>query len=106
MGNRAVAFVAPDDRLSWQPHAVDAWYTGPAIKHYRLLEFFNPLTGGMLNTGTYQIFPAHCKIPTISEGDLTIQAATELLRDMKASPPEIAAQKVHHIKYCVILTMF
>ena len=59
LGNRAVAFVAPDDRQSWQPHAVDAWYTGPAIKHYRPLEFFNPMTGGMLHTGTYQIFPTH-----------------------------------------------
>ena len=56
------------------------------------------MTGGMLHTGTYQIFPAHCQMPTISEGELTIQAATELLRELKASAPETVAQKVRHIK--------
>ena len=79
IGNKAVAFIAPDDRNSWQPHAIDAWYTGPAPDHYRLLKFFNPQTGGMMHTGTYQIFPAHCEIPTISEGDLTIAAAADIM---------------------------
>ena len=104
LGNKAVAFIAPDERHSWQPQAVDAWYTGPAHEHYLLLEFFIPRTGGMVNTGTYQIFPAHCKVPTISEGDLTIQAATDLLRELTTTIPETAAQKVRHVKILRELT--
>ena len=37
--NKVVAFIAPDNRNSWQPHTVNTWYTGPAPDHYRLLEF-------------------------------------------------------------------
>ena len=79
IGAKAVAFISQDDRNSWQAHAVDAWYTGPAPDHYPLLDFFNPTTGGIIHTGTYQIFPAYyCAIPTISEGHLTLVAAADL----------------------------
>ena len=96
LGSKAVSFIAPDDRNTWQPHAFDTWYTGPAPDHYRLLEFYNPRTGGMLHTGTYQIFPAHCAIPTISEGDLTIAAAADLMRELRATIPTTTQQKVRH----------
>ena len=85
-----MAFLAPEERNSWQAHAIDTWYTGPAPDHYRLLEFFNPRTGGTVHAGTYQIFPAYCEIPTIAEVDLTIAAAADLMREIQATIPATA----------------
>ena len=39
LGNKAISFIAPDGRKSWQPHAGNVWYIGLALGHYRLLDF-------------------------------------------------------------------
>ena len=44
------------------------------------------------NIGTYKLFPAHMGVPTISEGDQTIVAATDLLDVFKKITPVNAAQ--------------
>ena len=46
LGTRALAFLDPDTRNSWQAHKVDIWYVGRAKYHYCLLQFFDPQTGG------------------------------------------------------------
>jgi hypothetical protein len=58
----------------WAPHAIDAYALGFAPDYYRLLQFLNKLTGGTLITDTYALYPAYCKLPTISEGDRTVVA--------------------------------
>ena len=73
---KTLTFKDPDDRAAWQPHRVDSWYTGPAMEHYRLMKFFDPRTGGDLTAGTFRLYLAHCRTPTISEADLIIIAAT------------------------------
>ena len=47
--------------------------------HYCQLEFFDPITRAYRTTATYELFPAHCKVPTVSEEDKTLIAATKLL---------------------------
>ena len=32
---RVMVHEKPDDRETWAPHAVEGWYIGPAIYHYR-----------------------------------------------------------------------
>ena len=49
-------------------------------------------------TATYELFPAHCKVPTVSEEDQTLIAATELLEVMKATVPTQADLKCRHVK--------
>ena len=39
LGTRAVVYQPPDNRTSWGPRGVDAWYCGPAFDHYRNLIF-------------------------------------------------------------------
>jgi hypothetical protein len=34
-GTRVIAHEKPKQRASWDPHAVDGWYLGPATDHYR-----------------------------------------------------------------------
>ena len=44
LGTKAITYLTPDERASWQMHGYDAYYVGPATKHYRLLKFYNPTT--------------------------------------------------------------
>ena len=104
IGTKALAYKDPDDRAAWQPHGTDVWYIGPATGHYRLLQFLDPKTGGILTTGTFRLYPAHCRTPTISEGDRTIMAATDLLRALQGIEPQSAAQRRRHIEILQRLT--
>ena len=51
--------------------------------HYRSLEMFDQNTISYRDTGTYKLYPTHCKVPTISEADKTIMVATESLDTMR-----------------------
>ena len=39
-GTKALIYEAAARRASWAPHAVDSWYLGPAMKHYRCGHYF------------------------------------------------------------------
>ena len=80
------------------------WYIGPAPLHYRLMNFFDALTGGTLTTGTFRLYPVHCRVPTTSEGDRIIAAAADLLEALKGKEPESAAQRRQHVKILKQLT--
>ena len=55
-GNRAAAFIAPDNRNTYTPRAEEAYVVGMAPLHYRLLEMFIPITRGYWLTRTYCLF--------------------------------------------------
>jgi len=40
LGTKALAFVDPDERISWEAHEVDCYVTGLCPDHYCLLHFF------------------------------------------------------------------
>ena len=104
LGTRALAYLDPDERTSWQPHGVDVFYTGRCPLHYRMLEFFNPTTRSYRATGTYRLYPTHCKVPTLSEADRTIIAATDLIENMRSMVPTSAEMKCRHAKAIEQLT--
>ena len=86
-GTKGLAFVDPAERTIFGPHALDVFVVGRAPAHYRLLEFFCPETRGYMTTGTYKLYPMHCSMPAISEGDRTIIAAADLLDACKVIVP-------------------
>ena len=43
-------------------------------------------------------YPEHCKVPTISEADKTLIAASDLLKAMKAAVPHTTKAKLRHAK--------
>ena len=45
-----------------------------------------------------KMYLAHCKIPSISEADLKVSAATDLVKFMQGRVPETAATKQQHNK--------
>ena len=40
LGSKAVAYVDPAVRATWEPHALDTFVTGMCKLHYRLIEFY------------------------------------------------------------------
>jgi hypothetical protein len=83
VGTKALIFLDPNKRNTWQSHAVDAWYVGPAKQHYRNYKFFIPETKGYRITGSAKFFPAHCKMPAIEPGDTVRLAAQDLIVAMQ-----------------------
>ena len=47
LGTRGTIFNPPETRTSFGPHAIDAWYIGPAPQHYCCYNFFLPSTRGI-----------------------------------------------------------
>ena len=78
-GAKALIFEAASRRAAWGPRAVDGWYLGPAMNHYRALIFFIESTRGVRISSNFRLHPTHCKVPTISEEDKTILAAANIL---------------------------
>ena len=47
-------------------------------------------------TAVGTIYPAHCRVPAISDADLTISAAADLIKTMRGTVPATAANKRQH----------
>ena len=97
LGNRAAAFLAADNHTTYASHAIEAYVTGMAPQHYRLLEMFIPMTRGYRLLGTYRHFPSFWFVPTVSEHDNSIVAATDLLQSFRQVVPITAENKRKHI---------
>ena len=89
-GTKALFYVPPDTRESWGTHAMDAWYVGPALNHYRNWRFWIPETKKIRIGGTAKFLPTHCTMPTLTVQDEILKATKELiyaLRQRKAKNP-------------------
>ena len=104
VGTKGLAFISPDKRKTFAPHAHDVIQVDRAPSHYRLLQFWNPRTHACTVTGTYKLHPTHCRMPTISEGDQTIIAATELVRAWTSNVPKACQMKDDHARVIAKLT--
>ena len=62
-GTRATIFNPSELRISWGLQTLDAWYTGPALLHYRCMNFHVPSTGGHRTSAHYKLHPTHIKVP-------------------------------------------
>jgi hypothetical protein len=101
-GTRAVIYEAPANRASCAPRGVDAWYCGPALEHYRCCHFFVPDTRAMRISGTYELYPTHCLLPTLSHLQHTDEVFNELLRSISPLPRahkrRILTRIIHRIR--------
>eukprot|EP00804_Cyclotella_cryptica_P018372 CCRYP_015481-RA/>CCRYP_015481-RA protein AED:0.17 eAED:0.17 QI:0/0/0/1/1/1/2/0/862 len=95
VGTRALILLDPNSRKTWQSHALDAWYVGPAKNHYRNYRFFIPTTKGYRISGSAKFFPKHTKMPAIEPGDTVRLAAQDLITAIKTlstAPMTLSAQ--------------
>ena len=57
-GIKVVSFNNPDDRTTWGPHGIPAFYIGPAQEHYRCHQVYVPSTNRTRVTDTIGWLPA------------------------------------------------
>ena len=103
-GTKALIYEAPSRRAAWAPHAVDGWYLGPAMNHYRCGLYFIESTRATQIAATTKLFPTHCPHPTLSEDDKTLLAAEELVRALEGALSLPTEMKVKHAKIVKQLT--
>ena len=97
IGTRGIIFNDAETRASFENHGEDCFYVGMAKYHYRLKEFLWHLHVHIARTQSAKLYPTHCKVPTISQSDLTLIAASDLLQEMKILVPT-AESKIRHAK--------
>ena len=87
-GTQALVYTAPNKRESWEPHAKDGWYVGPAKLHYRCYRFYMPETRAFRIAQTAKFFPTHCKMPRMQAEDAIIIAARDLVETLRKPHPK------------------
>ena len=56
VGTKVLVVLEQKHRKTFNTHAVDAFYVGPAMKHYRNYRFFIPETGGYQTSNSAKFF--------------------------------------------------
>jgi hypothetical protein len=77
----------PTVRGSWNPRAIDAWYIGPAMKHYRCYRVWIWGTKSEKVADTLVWFPTKVVTPTLSSHDLVLAAANDLIKALQHPSP-------------------
>jgi hypothetical protein len=94
LGTKGLVYDDPAVRASWAPHGTDAYYVGPALKHYRCLRFYMPGTRQYCVADTWRLYPMHCAIPTISDTERTIIQAADSLTAIGGTVPSSTSESI------------
>ena len=78
-GTRVLVHEPSTVRETWAPHAVEGWYVGPAMQHYRCYTIWADATSAERIANTLTWFPAHVEMPTTSALELATAAAQDLV---------------------------
>jgi hypothetical protein len=67
LGCKAVVYEDGDTRGSWASRGIDAFYLGPAKDHYRCDVYYIPETRAYRISGSTELFPQHCQLPSLTQ---------------------------------------
>jgi hypothetical protein len=79
-GIRVLVHARPTERTSWSPHALDGWYTGPALDSYRCYKVWIWETRGERICETISWFPTKVTMPLASSTDLILAGIQDIVR--------------------------
>jgi hypothetical protein len=94
LGTKGLVYKDPAIHTSWAPHGTDAYYIGPAPKHYRCLHFYMPATRRYCIADTWRLYPTHCMTPSISQANLTVLQATDVLQSLGTTTPTSTTESI------------
>jgi hypothetical protein len=86
-GVKVLVHEKPSVRKTWAPHAVDRWYIGPAMHHYRCHQVWIHGTTSERIADTLTWFPSKVKMPTTSSHDTVVAAARDLVKALSNPTP-------------------
>eukprot|EP00957_Ditylum_brightwellii_P077976 5927085-Ditylum_brightwellii.AAC.1 len=87
-GTKCFIHIKPHKRASWGFHAEDAWYVGPALKHYRCYTVVMKQSTAQRITDTVQFQHHNMKLPKVMPTERIEKAVRELTNAIKANPTE------------------
>jgi hypothetical protein len=79
-GTHMLIHEKPAQRASWAPHAVDAWYIGPALDHYRCYRAWVWSTRSEIISDTVTWLPKTVPFPTRTTTEVIIDSTQQLRR--------------------------
>ena len=82
-GTKAIVYESPLTQKSWGCRGMDAWYCGPAMDHYRNSKFFVPATKAYRISGSFDLFPQHCILPTFAPEQHVDEVHRELFESVQ-----------------------
>ncbi|GAX19836.1 hypothetical protein FisN_11Lu298 [Fistulifera solaris] len=86
-GTFVLAHEKPGNRTTWSPHALEAWYIGPALESYRCYKVWIIDTRDTRICDTLEWFPQHVKMPASSSTDLIYSALQDILFALQNPSP-------------------
>ena len=79
--NQSTGLRRSQQRGTWSPHGLDAWYLGPAYEHYQCYRVWIWETKAERYTDTVAWFPPpHIKMPVASKADLIVGCMNYVVR--------------------------
>ena len=85
-------------RASWSPRGIDAWYCGPAMDNYRCSYFYVPEHRSMRISGSYDLFPQHCTMPTFTPEQHAVEVQNELMEAVQKLPKRTRSKIVKALR--------
>ena len=86
-GYKILVHKRPALRGTWATHAVNAWYLGPALHHYRCYHVYISETRGERIADTVVWFPTKGRTTMSLSTDLSIAAARDLIAALRSPHP-------------------
>ncbi len=94
LGTKGLVYKDPAICTSWAPHGTDAYYIGPAPKHYRCLRFYMLATRRYHIADTWRLYPTHYTTPSILQANLMVLQATDVLQSLGATIPTSTTESI------------
>ena len=88
-GIRILIHEKPAVRETWAPHAVDGWYIGPAMFHYRCFRVWATETQAERISDTVAWFPTKLELPQASPLEEAAAAARDLIDALTRAHPGV-----------------
>jgi hypothetical protein len=97
-GTKCFLHIKPHKRDSWGFHAEDAWYVGPALKHYLCYTVVMKQSTAQRIRDTVRFQHHNVQLPIVTPAEHIEKAAKELTNVVKANPTEGSANYVEVIQ--------
>lgn len=84
-GTHLLVHEKPANRPTWAPHAVDAWYLGPAVQHYRCYRTYIWSTKTERISDTVEWKPKHVLFPHQNVSEQILSGTQQIIRALQTS---------------------
>ena len=98
LGCPVLVHEAPTQRKSWDPLAVDAFYIGPAMDHYRCYKVYVSSNRWEQIASTIKFWLHHYQAPEFTKEEVVVEAIENLTSTIKQIPPTTTTTTLEALK--------